>query len=345
LNSILFKTYLSFWQRIPAAYQYKIWERFKYRFNPNTLKPKLPEAAVIDPINICNLDCPLCASKNQNYEKGKMSFETYRSILDKIPSLKVVILFNWGEPLLHHEIFNIIKETVSRNIYTITHTNFSIKQKSEFFEKLVKSGLHQLVLSVDGATQDSYEKYRVKGNLEWIFNNIKYTVDAKRKLKKRDPKIIWKFIVNKYNEHEIDYARKLAKSFGIEIIFDKMGLADDIPDIEFPGTLQEKKEKWLPKNSKFILDYYLNGKYTPMNDKPCSQLFNSTVINPDGKVTPCCWVSNKENVWGDLTKQSFEEIWYNEKYQYSRSLFNNLEYGGNVKNTVCTKCEIFKRIK
>lgn len=333
------------WQRIPVKYQYKVWDWLKYRFNPNTLKPGLPGAAIIDPINICNLDCPLCASKTQNYEKGKMSLDTFKTILDKIHSLKVVILFNWGEPLLHHEIFNIIKASVGKNIYTITHTNFSIKQKPEFFEKLVESGLHQLVISADGASQETYEKYRVKGNFDWVINNIKYTVEAKKKLRKRDPKIVWKFLVNKYNEHEIDYAKKLANKLNVEILFDKMGLSDDIPDIEFPWTLEERKKEWLPTNKAFVLDYYKNGRALPFNDKPCNQLFNSIVVNPDGKVTPCCWVTSKENVWGDLIKETFEEIWYNEKYRYSRSLFNNLDYNGEVRETVCTKCEIYKRLR
>ena len=283
MNRFAFEFYLSIWQRIPINIQNKISEWLKYRFNPDTLRPKLPDAAVIDPINICNLDCPLCASKNQNYEKGRMSFDTFRMVLDKIPSLKVLVLFNWGEPLLHHEIFNIIKESVSRNIYTITHTN----------EELINSGLHQLVISADGASQKTYEKYRVKGRFDWVIDNIKMTVSAKKRLKKRDPKIVWKFIVNKYNEHEIKSAKKLAKNMDIEITFDKMGLADDIPDLVFAGTLIERKKQWLPENKKYVLDFYKNGERLPINNKPCNQLFTSTVINPDGKVTPCCWVTGK----------------------------------------------------
>lgn len=345
MNSILFNTYLSFWQRIPIGIQHKISHWLEHSFNANTLTPRLPKAAIIDPINICNLDCPLCASKNQNYEKGKMSFDTFKMVLDKIPSLRVVILFNWGEPLLHHEIFNIIRESVKRNIYTITHTNFSFKQKEDFFEKLVESGLHQLVISADGASQETYEKYRVKGNFDWVKRNMELVTAAKKKLKLRDPKIVWKFLVNRYNEHEINYAKKLAKQIGVELLFDKMGLADDIPDLAFPGTLEERMKEWLPQNQNFILDYYKNGNKLPLNDEACNQLFKSTVINPDGKVTPCCWVTSKENVWGDLTKESFEEIWYNEKYQYSRSLFNNINYDGKVNHTVCTKCEIYKRLK
>lgn len=345
MNSLLFKIYLYVWQRIPINFQNRISEWLKFRFNPNTLKPKLPRAAVIDPINICNLDCPLCASKNQDYTKGRMSFDTFKMVLTKIPSLKVIVLFNWGEPLLHHEIFNIIKESVSRNIYTITHTNFSFKQKQKFFDELVNSGLHQLVISADGASQETYEKYRVKGRFDWIIKNIKMIVEAKERLKKRDPKIVWKFIINKYNEHEIDYAKKLARNLNVEITFDKMGLADDIPDLVFPGTLEERKREWLPQNEEYIMDYYKNSGKFPLNEKPCNQLFTSTVINHDGKITPCCWVTSSNNVWGDLNKESFEEIWYGDKYKYSRSLFNNLEYKGSVNNSICTKCEIFKRVR
>ncbi len=345
MNKLLFNLYLSIWQRIPADLQNKISDMLRYNFKVDTLTPRLPRAAVIDPINICNLDCPLCASKTQNYDKGKMSFETFKIVLDKIPSLRVLVLFNWGEPLLNPEIFQIIKESASRNIYTITHSNFSLKQKYEFFERLVRSGLHQLVISIDGASQETYEKYRIKGRFDWVIENIKHTVTAKKYLRKRDPKIIWKFLVNKYNEHEIDKAKSLARELGVEIIFDKMGLADDLPDISFPGTLEERKNLWLPKNQNFILDYYKNGNKLPINDKPCYQLFSSIVVNPDGKVTPCCWVTNKENVWGDLKFQSIQEIWHGENYKYSRSLFNALQYSGSVKKNICTKCDIFKRAR
>ncbi|GAB4293658.1 MAG: radical SAM protein [Ignavibacteriaceae bacterium] len=345
MNSFLFQTYLSLWQRIPIRLQQKISGWIEHSFNPNTLSPELPKAAIIDPVNICNLDCPLCASKNQNYEKGKMSFDTFRMILDKIPSLRVIILFNWGEPLLHGDIFKIIREAVRRNIYTITHTNFSFKQKPEFFNNLVRSGLHQLVISADGASQKSYEKYRVKGNFQWVRNNMEMIVAAKRTLKSRDPKIIWKFLVNRYNEDEIDYAKKMANNIGVEILFDKMGLADDIPDLAFPGTVEERMKQWLPRDKKYILDYYKNGQKLPINNQPCNQLFKSVVINPDAKVTPCCWVTSKENVYGDLNKQSFSEIWYNDKYRYSRSLFNKLKYEGDINYTICTNCEIYKRVR
>ena len=337
--------FLSLWQRIPINIQTRIIERFKYEFDPDDPRPRLPRAMTLDPINVCNLECPLCASKDQDYKKGKMSLDTFKMILSKIPSVRVIVLFNWGEPLLYHETLNMVRESVSRDIYTVVHTNFSFKQDDGFFEELVNSGLHQLVISADGASQETYEKYRVKGNLERVFENIILTVAARKRLKKRDPKIVWKFIVNRFNEHEIGRAKMLAKELGVEILFDKMGLGDDLPDMKFAESLEDRKKKWLPENQKFVLNYYKNGNGLPINDKPCNQLFTSPVVNPDGKVVPCCWVTSEENVWGDLNKESFEDIWYNDNYIYSRSLFGKKAYGGNDFRTVCTDCKIFKTVR
>ncbi|MBN1638678.1 MAG: SPASM domain-containing protein, partial [Ignavibacteriales bacterium] len=323
--------------------QNKITDFFRYRFNKNTLTPPLPSIAVIDPINICNLDCPLCATKIQNYPKCSMSVETCKIILNKIPSLRIAILFNWGEPFLNKEIFEIIEEINSRNIYTIIHSNFSFETDKIFFEKLVNSGLKQLIISLDGASQNTYEKYRRNGDFGKVIQNIKTTTETKKKFKKRNPKIIWKYIVNKFNENEIELAKKKAKELGIEIIFDKIGLSDDIPDLEFKPSLEERRSLWLPRNEKYILPHYKKSELKFMNEKPCNQLFTSVTIAPDGKVVPCCWITDKTNIWGDLLTQSFEDIWYNEKYKYSRSLFNKLNC--NFTKTICSNCKIFKKLK
>ncbi|MBN2571100.1 MAG: radical SAM protein [Ignavibacteriales bacterium] len=343
MNIFFSRIYLFLWHKLSAKSQNKITDALRYRFNKNTLTPPLPSVAVIDPINICNLDCPLCATKIQNYPKCSMSLETCKIILDKIPSLRIAILFNWGEPLLNKDIFGIIKEIHSRKIYTIIHSNFSLTKDDNFFKNIVKSGLKQLIISLDGASQKTYESYRRNGNFELVIENIKKIISYKKILKSKNPKLIWKFIINKYNEHEIDKAKKHAKNLGVEIILDKIGLSDDIPDLNFSPSLEERKSTWLPKNKKYILSHYLNSANNFIIDKPCNQLFTSVTIAPDGKVLPCCWITDKQNVWGDLITQSFEEIWYNKKYKYSRSLFNKINC--NFEETICSSCKIFHKLK
>src|SRR5512145_1046993 len=89
------------------------------------LIPRPPKHIAIDPTNICNLNCPLCPSKIQNYPKLMMSFDTFVTVLNKLPFVEKVDLFKWGEPLLHKNIIRFIREATSRNIQVVMHTNFS----------------------------------------------------------------------------------------------------------------------------------------------------------------------------------------------------------------------------
>ena len=67
------------------------------------------------------------------------------------------------------------------------------------------------------------------------------------------------------------------------------------------------------------------------------------MINPDGKVTPCCWITNEKNVFGDLLKDSFEDIWNNTKYVYSRGLFFNNKVDPSQVKTACSTCNIYNK--
>jgi radical SAM protein with 4Fe4S-binding SPASM domain len=73
------------------------------------------------------------------------------------------------------------------------------------------------------------------------------------------------------------------------------------------------------------------------------QLFNTFVVNPDGKIFPCCLVTDKSNTFGDLLTESIEDIWNNDKYEYSRSLFRKQNNSGQKIETICFKCNNFRK--
>jgi radical SAM protein with 4Fe4S-binding SPASM domain len=81
----------------------------------------------------------------------------------------------------------------------------------------------------------------------------------------------------------------------------------------------------------------------PEPPRPCDRLFTSLVVNPDGRVFPCCYVSDERNVFGNLLTQSLEEIWNNDKYRYARSLLFNRVYEGPKPDIVCLRCDWFQR--
>ncbi len=308
------------------------------------LKPPPPEAAAIDPTNICNLQCPLCVSKNQDYPKTSMPFELFAEILDKMDFLKTISLFNWGESLLNKDICRMIAEAASRKINVVLHTNLNVKCTEEFCEELLKSGLLELTLSIDGITQESYESYRKRGDLTLVMKNLRVLIDTKKRLGFSSPRIIWKYLVHSQTEKEMDQAKKIANDIGVPIVFTNFGIGEELPDFQFAESVEERMKSWLPENGKYIDENLKTGKeMLPKFKKICDQLFNYVVINPDGKISPCCWVSSKNSTFGDLKEQNFLDIWHNENYQYARSLFVKESYKGKKKDVICEQCQVFAK--
>ena len=260
-----------------------------------------------------------------------------------MPGLKYINLFKWGEPFLNPDIFKMITYAKDQNIKVYINSNFSLKRNADFFTEIAMSGLDDLILSIDGASCQSYSRYRSSGNFDLIISNIKCLIHAKRLLKRSTPKITWKLIINKFNEHEIIQAKRMAHDLGVNFETSKINLGDDLPDIRFNDSIEQQKERWLPKNIKYVLNYYAGQYKRPLYDEPCKQLFNTFVVNPDGKVFPCCWMTDPKNIFGDLLKEPISKIWNNHKYLYSRSLFLQEKYLGPKEKTICYSCTNFRK--
>ena len=178
-----------------------------------------------------------------------------------------------------------------------------------------------------------------------VLANLKRLTDLKQKCRRKKPLVIWQFIVNKFNEHEINSAKKLARSLGVVFQTSLMGLSDDLPGFQFNHSIEERKEHWLPKIKKYRRCSY-RGEYTlPLTNSICTQLFATVVVNPDGKVFPCCWITDEKQAFGDLTQQSFKDIWYNEKYLSARGLFINHNHSVPAEKTICTVCNNFRKVE
>ena len=75
-----------------------------------------------------------------------------------------------------------VKYANSINLYTITSTNAHYINE-QVSNEIVNSGLNKLIISIDGTTQQTYENYRVGGNLIKVLEGTKQIVLAKKRLK------------------------------------------------------------------------------------------------------------------------------------------------------------------
>ncbi|MCX5713912.1 MAG: radical SAM protein, partial [Candidatus Omnitrophica bacterium] len=177
-----------------------------------------PVWLTIDPTNICNLRCPFCPTGFGNIKrpKGMMNKEQFKKIMDILgPHLLHIDMQNWGEPLLNNDIYKMISYAKKFDIHVTLSTNFQNFNEISA-EDMINSRLDRLILSIDGASQETYERYRRGGSFTKAIENIKTLVRKKKELNSRLPTVIWQFLVFRHNEHEIDIARKMGRELGVD---------------------------------------------------------------------------------------------------------------------------------
>jgi radical SAM protein with 4Fe4S-binding SPASM domain len=270
-----------------------------------------------------------------------MSFENFKIIISRFPDLKVLELYNWGEPFLNPEIFEMIRYTKEKKIFTQIHTNLSLNRDDSFFKSLALNCPHKLIISLDGASAESYNAFRVRGDFDLVIENIK-KIRRLQHENRTTSFIQWKYIVNAFNEHEIPKARILAAELGIRIQFVPMSLGDDMIDLNHHDHIDIKKQKWLPANPEYVLPKY-KCQFQETLRGPCPYLFKTIVINPDGGIFPCCYATNKNNTFGNLIDNDLESVWYNDHYEHSRELFTGKKYIERDCSTICDSCNNFEK--
>ena len=237
------------------------------------------------------------------------------------------------------------------HIVTSISTNFNYFSE-ESAENLISPGLDILILSIDGASQESYEKYRVGGNFSKVIDNISAIVKKRQKIGVNYPYICWQFLVMKHNEHEIETAREMAAELGVDkIAFDHAYL---------PVATREEAMQWLPMDSRYhrynleelekVWDAQEDQKepLKSTNDPVirqdfkrrinCSWLWTQATINCDGSVSPCCAIFDPSEDFGNLSRESFKNVWNNEKYRASRHFSSTGEARGTI--TIYMRCPL-----
>lgn len=232
--------------------------------------------------------------------------------IDELSSHLLYLTFYFqGEPYLNPHFLEMVKYASAKKIYTSTSTNAHYLE-DENSRKTVESGLDRLIISIDGTTQDTYEHYRIGGELKKVIEGTKNILRWKMKLKSKTPHIIFQFLVVKSNEHQTEDVKKLAKELGVDEVKFKTA---QIYDYKNGNDL-------IPENKKFSR-YFKNGdgKFHIKNplDNHCWKMWHSAVITWNGMVVPCCFDKDAQHRMGSLTEKSFKEIWNGGEYKNFRS--------------------------
>lgn len=351
--------------------------RAKYEMFTEVIKVNaLPYYLCLDPSDKCQLRCPTCPTGIENEsrrrkdgemtiyrkDRSKLSVELCNSLLDELgENLFLVMLYNYGEPLLNPHLPELIRAATDREIATELHSNLSLTLTDRRIEELLAAGIDRLAASVDGFSQQAYEVHRVGGNIKLVHDNLRRLAVARDRLG-LDTEITYNFLIFKHNEHEIDEARKFALDIGIEFCARDAVVNDPswLPSHrlqEQPYYSREEQEaiaeRWEPaERNDYFFAHEDHQVWSPLPKqregefpRTCGWHYGFSVVTGGGPVSPCCAMPKDKDDFGTVVPGvvSFADIWNNEYYQKSRlAMTEQPTEGLDHVDPICTRCYVPK---
>jgi MoaA/NifB/PqqE/SkfB family radical SAM enzyme len=185
----------------------------------------LPSRLYIECTAACNISCfeACCAPETgitKTRQAGMLDFDLFKRVVDEAgPSLGRIDFFNYGEAFLHKravEMCEYIKANFP-HVYLYTSTN-GLALNEEKARRLVHSGIDEVTFSIDGATPETYAKYRQRGKFEVALQTLRAMADEKRKSGRDVPFLNWRYILFTWNDsdEEMELAQRLAADVGVD---------------------------------------------------------------------------------------------------------------------------------
>ena len=256
-----------------------------------------PYAASFEPANYCNLSCPQCPTGRKLIEKTaqQLSYADFCYYVDALsPYLMYLNLYFQGEPFLNRHLPQMIRYAHAKKVMTCVSTNAHFLTDNVVAE-LAQSGIDRLIICLDGATQASYEKYRVGGNFNKVVDAIKRCVDAHLPVEVQ-------CLLLESTENEQKAVESLVRNLGVtHFYFKKAQFYDDY---------------LLPQNEENRRYYQLeDGKLRVKKawKNRCFRMFSSVIVDVNGNLLPCCYDKFGHYSYGNIKEQSFRTVYWGEK--------------------------------
>src|SRR5258706_5455886 len=144
----------------------------------------------------------MCPHHQMTREVGYMAPDLFRRIIDQAtPELEFAYLHHLGESLFHGRIGELIRYGRARGVGMGLSTNATYLDHKKG-KALLESGLDFLVISLDGASPDSYSRIRVGGDFATTVKNIRAFFDLRKQLPNH-LSVVVQMIVTAANHHEV----------------------------------------------------------------------------------------------------------------------------------------------
>lgn len=229
-----------------------------------------------------------------------MTPQLAQSIIERHASTTLVsILYFQGEPMLNPNWGEIASLASKHKIFTLMSSNGTMLTKENCVQ-LITAKVDKLIVSVDGLTQENYEKYRVGGNLEQIISGIQRLAETKKELRSKLPKIVVQTLLSKDTVHQQPQIMKSAKQWGANSV--------EFKTMQLYNQSWENIQHWLPEEKKYRR-YSIANKALVLKQRKsrtCWRMLTNAVYTSDGALIPCCFDKTAHHNFGTLDSNPWQ---------------------------------------
>jgi len=284
--------------------------------------------------NMCTLKCSGCARTQfieqwpNHWENHNLDYNDLSNFLDiDIEGMTFFLCGNYGDPIYHPDLYNIINILKSRGGIIEITTNGSYR-KQHWWKKILSllDSNDSITFSIDGIPEN-FTEYRKNADWKSIEVAIKECV-------KSDVKTIWKYIVFSFNENNMQDAEDLSRKYGID---------------KFKLTHSERFDKHtnhlLPKNKNNIGKLYtkqINFKSNIENnvDPQCKKTKHEHYISANGYYSPCCKIADHRFYYKtQFGKNRKEYSIRNTKFSELMQSPKTIEFYSNIESSKPSPCQ------
>lgn len=286
----------------------------------------------------CQLRCPSCPTTLKEIPavgSGFLRVEAFRELILANPWVEEIELSNYGEILLNPDLPKIMELAHTHTVRLVARNGVNLNTaRDSTLEAMVKYRFHAITCSLDGATQETYSQYRVRGDFDTVMRNVRKLVDYKKQYNSPYPELRWQFIAFEHNSHEILAAKAMADELGMDFHL----------KLSWDADIGARKDADLIRD---LAGYASRAEYREQTGQNymlsiCHQLWDQPQINWDGKNLGCC-----RNAWGDFGGNAFtdglEATLNHEKIAYAREMLQGK--APERADLPCVTCEIYQDMR
>jgi MoaA/NifB/PqqE/SkfB family radical SAM enzyme len=262
--------------------------------------------------NECNLACLHCIEESGPGKAFRDELDEAQvfAVLDQLMDHEVPYLsFSGGEPMLHPLFFKMIEHVCTRGAQLKIETNGHYLTV-ENCERMKALGVKAVQVSLDGASSQTFNRMRVRGNFD-------VTVDGLRNLRNAGVPVEINFSPARFNAHEIGAVVDLAYELGAYSFYTGRTMFTgnavkawrhlELPNGSYDAFFDILRAKAVEYQGRMRVYFHEAGLLEELRYRlqhPAALL----IVLPNGLVK---LINALPFVCGDLRHQSLEEIWAN----------------------------------